>query len=101
VVQVVAVVDDIDAADEGHLAVDHAQLLVQPPQLARLQPRVPAVERAKDLELHAAAGSHSRSGSIVDSVPKPSTTSRTATPRRAAATSASATARPASSSLKM
>ena len=38
VAQVDAVVDDVDAADEGHLVVDDAQLLVQAPQLARLQP---------------------------------------------------------------
>ena len=31
--QVVAVVDDVDAADEGHRVVDHAQLVVQAPQL--------------------------------------------------------------------
>ena len=55
VVQVVAVVDDVDAADEGHLAVDHAQLLVQAAQLAGLQPAPPAVERPEHRQLHAAA----------------------------------------------
>ncbi len=58
VVHVVAVVDDVDAADEGHPLVAHAQLLVQAAQLARLQPRVPAVERAEHLQPHAAAGEH-------------------------------------------
>ena len=60
VVQVVAVVDEVDAADEGHLLVAHAQLLVQAAQLAGLQPGIPAVERAEDLQPHAAAGQPAR-----------------------------------------
>ena len=85
VVQVVAVVDEVDAADEGDLAVAHAQLLVQPAQLARLQPGVPAVERAEHLQLHAAVGEPARARAAGwRCEPKPSTTTCTATPRAAA-----------------
>jgi hypothetical protein len=56
VVEIVAVVDQVDAAHEGHQPVADTQLLVQPPQLAGLQPRPPAVERAEHLQLHAGAG---------------------------------------------
>ena len=40
---IVAVVDDVDAADEGHLAIDRTQLLVQAAHLSGLQPAPPAM----------------------------------------------------------
>ncbi|MCY1238028.1 hypothetical protein D3C72_1708330 [compost metagenome] len=48
----VEVVDDVDAADEGHLPVDHRQLAVQPAQVAPGQPE--AAQLAVDAQLHAA-----------------------------------------------
>ena len=56
VVQVVAVFDDVDAADEGRALVHDTQFLMQPAQLPGLQPGPPAVERAEHLQPHAAAG---------------------------------------------
>ena len=53
VVQVVAVGDQVDAADEGHGAVDHAQLLVQPARLAGLEVAPPAVDRPEHRQLDA------------------------------------------------
>jgi hypothetical protein len=55
VVQVDAVVDQVDAADEGALFVDGQQLLVQAAQLPGLQVSGPAVERAEHGERDAAA----------------------------------------------
>mmetsp|Transcript_59425 Transcript_59425/g.140446 ORF Transcript_59425/g.140446 Transcript_59425/m.140446 type:complete len:364 (-) Transcript_59425:2184-3275(-) len=56
VMDVETVVDQVDAADEGHLVVDDTELLVQPPQLARLQPAPPAVHGPEHRQRHAAAG---------------------------------------------
>jgi hypothetical protein len=56
VVQVQPVVDDVDAAHEGHFAVHHAQLVVQAPQLAGLQPAPPAVQRPEHRHRHTAGG---------------------------------------------
>ena len=52
VVQVETVVDQVDAADERHLGVDDAQLVVQAAQLARLQPVPPAVQRPEQRHVH-------------------------------------------------
>ncbi len=54
VVQVEAVVDQVDAADEGLATVDHAQLAVQPPPVAALHQIEPVLPRAVDHELDAA-----------------------------------------------
>ena len=79
------------------------ELAMQPPQPVRAElPR-------RDLRpvLHAAARRPSRSAPLERGAsgsacaPQPSTSTRTVTPRRAARTSASATARPAASSAKM
>ena len=104
VVQVVAVVDDVDAADEGHLAVDHAQLLVQAAQLRRAAARPtsgraggtpPARTPRARQPLRAARGSVAMRAEAVDHHAAP--------PRRAARrrASASATRAPAASSWKM
>jgi hypothetical protein len=101
VVQVVAVVDDVDAADEGHLAVDHAQLLVQPAQLAGCSQLHQRSSGRKTSSCTPLSASHCRAAvqrghrpEAVDHHPHRHTA-------RAAATSASATARPAASSWKM
>jgi hypothetical protein len=53
VVQVVAVVDEVDAANEALFTIDHAQLLVQPAQLARVQQSPPPIQRPEHHQLHA------------------------------------------------
>ena len=58
VVHVVAVVDQVDAADKSQALITHTKLLVQPAQLPGLQPRIPAVERTKNFQLHGTAGKH-------------------------------------------
>jgi hypothetical protein len=99
VVDVVAVVDDVDAAHEGHVAVDHAQLLVQPAQLAGHQPAPPAVQRAEDLEARCRApASHCAQPVSVDVRAEAVDHHAHRHAALAAASSASATARPAPSS---
>ena len=87
---------------KADLAVDHAQLLVQAAQLARLQPgstsgRAGGTPPART----PARGSSSRSSAACASEPKPSTTTRTRTPRRAGVGQRVGHARPAASSWKM
>ncbi len=83
------------------VVVHHTHLVMQPPQLRRLQPGRPAIERAKHFQRSPSTASQAFSRGSVAIEPKPSTSTCTATPRRAAAQSASVIARPASSSWKM
>jgi hypothetical protein len=55
VVQIDSIVDDVDAADVPHCRIASQQLLMQAPQLARLKPGVPAIDRTKDGQRHGAA----------------------------------------------
>jgi hypothetical protein len=50
--QVDAVVDEVDAPHETDLAVHHAQLVVQAPELPRLEPGIPAVDRPEHRQRH-------------------------------------------------
>ena len=54
--QIVAVVEDVDAADKRDLAIDHTQFLVQAAQLPGLQPGPPAVHRTEDRQRDAGSG---------------------------------------------
>jgi hypothetical protein len=93
VVQVVAVVDDVDAANEGHLAIDHAQLLVQPAQLARQQPVATSGPAGGTPRVRRRAGQPAGAAAAAwPCEPKPSTTTRTARRAARAASSAGAAA---------
>ncbi len=52
VVEIDAVIDDVDAADKGLHAIHHAKLLMQPAQLPGLQPAPPAVDGAEHRQRH-------------------------------------------------
>jgi hypothetical protein len=98
--RILEVADDVDAADEGDPPVDDGQLAMQPAQASATQGQgadFPAVDE------HVHAGIHQRR--IISATnsrpPKPSTSTRTVTPRLAARRRASAISWPVSSLAKM
>ncbi|KAG1319423.1 hypothetical protein G6F63_014747 [Rhizopus arrhizus] len=83
-VEIVVVVDDVDAADEGNASIHDGDLPMQPSQAAARWNQALA-----------------RTASTVIALPKPSSTTRTFTPRLAAAARHSSTRNPVRSSMKM